>query len=166
MLTLTKKTHYALIALSLLAKRSGGVISARQIAETSGLPLPILTNVLKTLANAGIVSSTRGATGGYEPAKPMEAISLHELITTIEGPFHFVQCATSETQIEKGSCEHESSCPIRRPAYRIHDRLKAFLKSVSLSEIISDTPDGVADQPVTGTESAPAREPTVTELTE
>ena len=141
MLALTKKTDYALIALSLLARQSDGVVSAREIARESGLPLPILTNVLKTLAGSRIVMSARGATGGYALARPMNAISLYDLITTIEGPFHLVQCASPEPSTDKGCCEHESSCPIRRPVYRIHDRLEEFLRSVSLAEITEETPE-------------------------
>ena len=61
MLALTKRIDYALIALSHLAAEADRVISAREIAQTSGVPLPILTNILKTLAQAGVVLSSRGA---------------------------------------------------------------------------------------------------------
>ena len=136
MLGLTKKTDYALIAVSHLAKCSEGVVSAREIAEASGVPLPILTNVLKTLTNAGIVASARGAYGGYGLAKPTEAISLHELITVIEGPFQFVRCVLVTAQPDKGPCELAPSCPIRHPAAKLHGRLKAFLENVSLAEVV------------------------------
>ena len=139
MLALTKKTDYALIALSHMAPRSEDVLSAREIAEASGLPLPILTNVLKTLAGAGVVFSTRGASGGYGLAKPLENISLYELLISIEGPFQFVQCALAEVESNKAACDLEPSCPIRRPVFRIHDRLRDFLQSVSLAEIVGDT---------------------------
>ena len=147
MLALTKKTDYALIALSRLAHGSGGVVSAREIAEDSGVPLPILTNILKTLTGAGIVFSARGATGGYGLAKSVEAISLHELITSIEGPFHLVQCTMASAVSDKTPCDLEPSCPIRQPAHRIHNRLKDFLESVSVAEIINGTDEGVAEQP-------------------
>lgn len=140
MLTLTKKMDYTLIALLHLAGQKREVISAREIARNSGVPLPILTNILKVLASAGIVFSTRGASGGYGLARETDAVTLHELITLIEGPFQFVQCAVGAPAHGNGSCELETSCPIRRPAYRIHDRLKGFLERVSLAEIIEDQP--------------------------
>jgi Rrf2 family protein len=138
MLALTKKTDYALIALCLLAKEADRVVSAREVARASGLPLPILTNILKTLAAGGIVSSARGATGGYALAKPTSAINLYELVTTIEGPFKLVQCAPAKTESDKNCCDHESSCPIRQPVSRIQRRLEAFLKSISLAEIADE----------------------------
>ena len=138
MLALTKKTDYALIALSYLAKRVEGVMSAREISQASRVPLPILTNILKTLAHAGMVIGERGSTGGYSLAKPAESISLHELITAIEGPVHFVQCVSAGPDAHRNPCELESCCSIRQPAHRIHSRLKEFLESVMLAELVDD----------------------------
>ncbi len=137
MLALTKKTDYALIALAHLAKQAGDLVSARELARVSHVPLPILTNVLKTLAHAGIVVSERGASGGYSLARPARSISLHELIAVIEGPFHFVQCVPDESS-HRGKCELEPCCAIRKPAQRVHGRLKVFLESVTLDELVGE----------------------------
>ena len=138
MLALTKKTDYALIALSYLARRVEGVMSARELAGVSRVPLPILTNILKTLAHAGMVVSERGSAGGYSLARPPESISLHELITAIEGPVHFVQCVSAGGDAHRNECELEACCAIRQPAHRIHGRLKEFLESVTLAELVDD----------------------------
>ena len=136
MLALTKKTDYALIALSALARRPDGLSSAREIAERYSVPLALLTNVLKNLARAGIVISERGACGGYRLARDAASINLHELITAIEGPFQFVQCVSEEE--EGAGCELESSCPIRTPAHRIRGRLKQLLEEVTLAELVGN----------------------------
>ena len=138
MLALTKKTDYALIALSYLAKRVEGVMSARELATVSRVPLPILTNIMKTLAHAGMVVGERGSAGGYSLAKPAESINLHELITAVEGPVHFVQCVSAGPDAHRNPCELESCCSIRQPAHRIHDRLKEFLEGVTLAELVDD----------------------------
>ena len=139
MLALTKKTDYALIALAYLARQTGTLVSARELARLSHVPLPILTNVLKTLAHAGIVISERGASGGYSLARPARSISLHELIAVIEGPVHFVQCAPDENGAShRGGCDLEPCCAIRQPAHRVHGRLREFLESVSLAELVGE----------------------------
>jgi Rrf2 family protein len=138
MLALTKKTDYALIALSHLAKNEDAVISARTLAKISGIPFSILTNIMKELAHASIVKSERGPHGGYTLARPSDAISLHELITTIEGPFQFVQCMLTDSEESKRSCELTASCPIRTPAYKIHQHFRRFLENVSLAEIVTE----------------------------
>lgn len=143
MLALTKKTDYALIALAHLARQVGGVVSARELGVSSRVPLPILTNILKTLAQAGLVTSERGATGGYALARSASSITLHELIQTIEGPFQLVQCVPSEHEPQREPCELESCCSIRKPAHRIHDRMREFLESVTLAELVDEPRVGV-----------------------
>lgn len=138
MLTLTKKTEYALIALSHLSRQDERVICAREIAEASGISQSILTNVLKTLATAEIVISERGSCGGYGLDRSLASISLLELITVVEGPFRFVQCVIVDGILDKSPCELESTCPIRPPTLKIHDRLKQFLEHISLAEILGE----------------------------
>jgi Rrf2 family protein len=156
MLALTKKTEYALIAMSHLAARAKQIVSAREIAQASGLPLPILTNILKTLTHAGIVRSTRGASGGYGLAKQVDTVTLHELIEAIEGPFQLVQCALSGngSNNDRSPCELETSCPIRAPVYKIHDRLKDFLDGVTLADLMQPSPPGQDVQPDVDSESS------------
>lgn len=156
MLALTKKTDYALIALSYLAKRVEGVVSARELASVSRVPLPILTNILKTLAHAGMVVSERGSAGGYSLAKSAESISLHELITAIEGPFHFVQCVAAGPDSRGNACGLEPGCAIRQPAHRVHGRLKEFLEGVTLAELVED-PTVSVGLPLMSREPVPLR---------
>lgn len=143
MLALTKKTDYALIALAHLARCGRGVVSARELSGVSHVPLPILTNILKTLAQAGLVTSERGAAGGYALARTANSITLHELINTIEGPFHLVQCAPGAEANHREPCELEGCCTIRQPAHRVHDRMREFLESVTLAELVEEPKVGV-----------------------
>ena len=152
MLGLTKKTDYALIALAYLAKRKDSLVSAREIARATGMPLPILTNVLKTLAGEGIVASERGAHGGYGLAAAAQGISLYDLIGAVEGPVQFVQCAdreqvVSDSTVPRETCSLEPCCLIRRSALRVHERFREFLRSVSLAELLDDGPTPVGVNP-------------------
>ncbi|MGH8611252.1 MAG: RrF2 family transcriptional regulator, partial [Gammaproteobacteria bacterium] len=77
-------------------------------------------------------------TGGYSLAKAPESINLDELITVIEGPVHFVQCVSAGGETHRNPCELEPCCSIRQPAHRVHGRLKEFLESVTLAELVDD----------------------------
>src|SRR5215510_2114177 len=92
MLALTKKVDYGLIALCHLANHRDEMATAREIAARYHLPPALLMNVMKSVAQAGLVRSSRGARGGYELAQPPEAITLNAIIEAIEGPVRFVQC--------------------------------------------------------------------------
>jgi Rrf2 family protein len=69
-LQLTKRTEYGLIALVHMADRRGEVVSVREICEHYPVPRRLLAEVLKDLGRANLVESQRGATGGYQLARP------------------------------------------------------------------------------------------------
>lgn len=140
MLTLTRKTDYALVALSHLAHRrreETGPTSARTIAEAYHLPLPLLMNILKELAQAKLVSSTRGATGGYALAVAPERISLLEIINAIEGPVKLTSCCDGLPIVGQG-CHVAETCPIQGSIQKLHKRLLGFFNGVMLDELIGE----------------------------
>jgi len=139
MLTLTKKTDYALIALTHLARRDDASSSAREIGETYHVPLPLLMNILKTLTRGGLIQSVRGARGGYGLAMKPADISLAKLIEIIEGPIHLVRCLASGTGNSGFKCEVEQWCPIRAPVTKVHDHLIRFLQTISIADIADDS---------------------------
>jgi Rrf2 family protein len=143
MLTLTRKTDYALIALTHLAQAQDHCVCAREIAEKYGLPLPLLMNLLKQLAQRGLTRSVRGPRGGYVLGSPPSQITLHDVIVAVEGPVQLVQCVdgcSDEPQAESEEpCDLESSCPVRSPIHRIHHRLVQFLATVTLAEIAENS---------------------------
>lgn len=145
MLALTKKTDYAIIALSEMARRHGEIVNAREIAKRFGLPAALLIKVLKMLAQGEFVRSIRGAKGGYTLALPADRITLASIIATIEGPAKFVQCAT-DPEPGESPCELAKSCPVTRPMRRVHDRLTELLNQVTLAELAFDSDAG--DAPV------------------
>ncbi len=137
MFMLTKKTDYAIIALSHLAQRPAEICKSREIAEKYRVPAALLTNVLKTLAQKELIRSIRGAKGGYTLAMPAERITLDAIIHAIEGPVKFVQCALDSPEGES-SCELTDVCPVTMPVKKVHAKLKAFLVAVTLSDIVHD----------------------------
>jgi Rrf2 family protein len=82
------KTEYACIAMLELAASfgSGEPVRIRNIAEQHGIPSRFLVQILLQLKGAGLVTSTRGAAGGYQLLKPPEEISLASVMAVIEGP--------------------------------------------------------------------------------
>ncbi len=138
MLALTRKTDYALVALAFLAKRRDDFnpsASAREIAQAYGLPLAVTVSVLKTLTRAGIVSSTRGAQGGYELVADPQAVTLTHVLTAMEGPMQFAPCAQDEPGTGK-QCPIECDCPIRDPIRRLHSKLQRFFDDVTVADLI------------------------------
>lgn len=137
MLALTRKTDYAIIALSHMAENEERVCASREIAERFGVPTALLMNVLKTLCRQDLVTSSRGAKGGYRLARSAAEISLSDIIFAVEGPVHFVQC-TERTDGSTVRCDLTEVCPVRKPVLQIHRRLNEFLREITLGDIVTD----------------------------
>ena len=134
MLALTKKSDYAIIALSYMAHRNGDICTAREIAEQFHVPAALLMNVLKTLAQSEVVTSIRGAKGGYRLAQSPDNITLSDIIVAIEGPVRFVQCVNKPGE-GKGPCDLLGTCPVVGPVRKVQHQLDTFLKQITLAQI-------------------------------
>src|SRR6476620_6175013 len=82
------KSDYACVAMLELAARYGDPKPVRlaDIADKHGIPQPFLVQILLHLKGAGLVLSTRGASGGYTLTKPPEEITLYDIVTVIDRP--------------------------------------------------------------------------------
>jgi Rrf2 family protein len=134
MLKLTKKADYGLIALRHLAlNRPSGSASAKEIADTYGIPLPILSKVLQKLARAGLLTAVYGTNGGYKLARDPENITALEAIRTIDGPVILTSCFS-----KTGDCGQSGKCSVREPLRRIHEGILDLLESITISEMRDD----------------------------
>lgn len=81
------KTEYACIAVLTLATRHGTSepVRIREIADAHGIPSRFLVQILLQLKGAGIVQSTRGASGGYQLARDPEEITLLDVMSVVDG---------------------------------------------------------------------------------
>ena len=137
-MALTKKTGYALVAMTHLAKLpEGGLASAREIADRFGAPPALLMNVLKELSAGGYVESVRGARGGYRLARPPEEITLNDVVVVLEGPVRLAECVTDRAgEDAECTCQIMARCPIADPVHRVQRKLRDFLTKVTLAEIV------------------------------
>ncbi len=140
MLAFTRKTDYALIALTHLAQHPNECNSAREIASRYGVPLPLLMNILKQMTQRGLAQSVRGPRGGYRLATSPDKISLNDIIGAVEGPVQLVQCVDWYQNKARGKlktgCDLMAACPVRPTIHRVHARLVEFLAGVTLADVV------------------------------
>ena len=136
MLSLTKKSEYALVAICHLARVRDRVVSAREIAQLHEVPLPLLMNVLKQLNQAGYVHSSRGARGGYTLAVSAKGLRLADVLRAVEGPVRLVNCAP--VGVDARTCKRAGVCSIRSPIHKLHRQLLRFLEDVTVSDLAFD----------------------------
>jgi Rrf2 family protein len=87
-MNISAKTEYACLAVLELAAhyQDAEPVRVRAIAEAHGVPSRFLVQILLQLKGAGLVESTRGASGGYRLLRDPAEITLGEVMAIIEGP--------------------------------------------------------------------------------
>ena len=131
MLRISKLTDYGIVLLARFAElESAETQSAREMAEASALPFPVVGKVLKILTQEGILASHRGAKGGYALARPATEISVAEIIAALEGPIALTECSAGP-----GHCEQEAFCGVRAPWQRINREIQNTLRTVTLDQL-------------------------------
>ena len=85
---ISAKAEYACLAVLSLARQelARAPIHIREISQEHEIPERYLVQILLQLKGAGLVTSTRGAAGGYRLARPASAISLSEILRAVDGP--------------------------------------------------------------------------------
>jgi Rrf2 family protein len=141
MLSLTRKTDYALVALAALADQAatGQQISAREIAERYATPLPLMMNVLKRLHRAGLIESMRGAKGGYKLMTQPRELPLTRVIDAIEGRLRVTACC--EQGVAAGSLLCQVSCPITGSIQWLNEQVRRFLSQFTLADLMAGAVD-------------------------
>ncbi len=143
MLSLTKKTDYAILALSHLASlEEREVINVREIATQFDLPAELLAKAMQSLARGGLVISHAGPSGGYSLARDPSEISVADVVLALEGPLRIASC------FDEGGlnpCVAIEKCTLREPIKRLQIRLFELLDGISLAEMSQDLV-GVSDE--------------------
>ena len=140
MLRVSKLTDYATVVMTVLAgvaaaRGAEAVISAQDLAERAHLELPTVSKLLKQLAHAGLVASSRGVNGGYRLARAPERITIADVVTAMEGPIGMTECSA-----QAGLCGHESHCGVRVNWQRINQAIAQALASVTVADMVKPAP--------------------------
>ncbi len=140
MLSISKKTDYALMALSYLThleagSESGRAANTREIAEQFDIPAELLAKILQKLTKARLIVSTAGPTGGYRLARPAHEISVAAIINVVDGPPAIVACMRTESH----GCVQHDKCTVRKPLAVINARILQMLHLITLAEISGDS---------------------------
>lgn len=137
MIRMTKVTDYGFILLTYMAAMDvHGVYNARDLAQTTHLPLPMVSKILKALARGGILKSHRGVKGGYTLARQPGEIQALQIITALEGPIAITECIGETPDAPgDGQCMIELLCPIRINWQRINQAVRGALEGITLHEM-------------------------------
>jgi FeS assembly SUF system regulator len=130
MFRISKLTDYGTVILACLAATPGSRLTASEVADRTRIGPPTVSKLLKAFHRAGLLTSARGARGGYQLARPAAAISAAAIIDAIEGPVAITECSGSHS-----ACDLELSCSTGSAWQRINGAIRRSLDEISLAQL-------------------------------
>jgi len=136
---ITTWAEYGVIcALHLARSEKKGPVTGREIAARERLPADYIEQILLRLRRAGVITSTRGARGGYMLARPASEISIRAVIHASELETFELHCLSHP--VEEDRCSASHSCSIRPVWVLLQTKIDDVLESVCLADLLQDEP--------------------------
>ena len=135
------KAEYGVRLMIELGRQPGSTpISLNSVAEAERLPLSYLEHLVAKLRKAGLVTSTRGAHGGYRLAKPAAEITMDAVVQALEGQIAPMECF-HETPEGRVLCSHEEDnsaggCATKLLWTRVQNGVTKALAGTTLAELV------------------------------
>ena len=131
---LTHLADYAVVMMTAAARRDPCArLSATELAEDTGVPLPTAQKLMQKLAAHGLLVGQRGAGGGYALARPVSEISLADIVEAVEGPIALTMCADGTNH----DCALDAHCRVKPHMGIVGNAVRGALGAVSLQELAS-----------------------------
>jgi Rrf2 family protein len=134
---ISKKTKYALQALSYLAQHSvGDPILISELAKEENIPKKFLEAILVALRKGGVLKSKIGKGGGYMLASPPGSITIGKVVNILEGGFALVECLNDKVKVVCEECGDPASCGIRLVMSDVKIAIDSVLESTTLADMV------------------------------
>ena len=135
---LTAQEEYGFRCLLQVAQHPAGEpLTIPTIAAREGLSPEYSAKLMRALRRAGLVTSTRGASGGYQLAKSPGEINAWQVIKALGGSFFPVEfCDAHPGQLR--SCVHSTGCSIRGLWSVVESSVRGVLENVTLADLRRD----------------------------
>src|SRR3954471_15889840 len=134
------KAEYGVRLMVELGRQAGEApVSLSAVAEAERLPLSYLEHLVAKLRNAGLVTSTRGAHGGYRLARPPAEITMDQVVEALEGQITPMECfhLTPEGKV---LCSHEADadhlCATKLLWTRVQGGVNKALIGTTLADLV------------------------------
>ncbi len=108
-----------------------GPVSLRKLAEREHISMKYMEQIIPLLKASGLITSARGAYGGYVLAKEPREISLHDILQALEGSLSLVDCLDDDRL-----CDRVKECVTYEIWHDIQTAIYKILDSTTLADMI------------------------------
>ena len=128
---LSHLADYAVVLMTAAARYPAGArLSATELAGDTWVPLPTAQKLMGQLAACGLLSSVRGAGGGFALARSATEISLADIVEAVEGPIAMTVCSEG-----RSDCALDAHCRVKPHMGVVGNAVRGALGAVSLTEL-------------------------------
>ena len=132
---LSTKGRYGVKAMFELARNYGNEpLSIKAIAEKQSISEYYLEQLFGSLRKAGLITSSRGAMGGYVLSRDPSEISVADILNVLEGPIEISECITDDEM----NCSNAHYCATRLLWMKISSSVNDVINSVTLMDMVND----------------------------
>jgi Rrf2 family cysteine metabolism transcriptional repressor len=114
-------------------------VALSSVAASEMLPLSYMEHLVAKLREAGLVSSVRGAHGGYRLARPTDEITMLDVVQALEGPITPMECFELDRE-GRVQCSHETdgdrACATKLLWTRVQGGISKALAGTTLAELV------------------------------
>ena len=131
----SKKCEYGMQAvLFLAAQKTGTIVSAGTISQVLKIPREFISKILQSLRDSGIISSSKGKSGGFFLAKPTSQIKLIDIVEAIDGLEMFNSCVLGFPE-----CTPDTPCPVHDSWGALRTKAFEMLSNETLDKLKEKT---------------------------
>ena len=129
---LTTKGRFAVTAmLDIALHRGGRPVTLAGISQRQNISLSYLEQLFGRLRRHNLVDSVRGPGGGYTLARPLDKVSVADIVIAVDEPLDATQCGGKEDCLDEGRCmTHDLWSALNKKIYE-------YLHSVALSDLVA-----------------------------
>lgn len=129
---ISTRSRYGLrLLMELAGHRDGKPVFLNEIARNQDVSEKYLSKLVIPLRGVGIISSVRGAHGGYVLARDPDAISFREIIECLEGGLSLVECSD-----DPSCCGRSRDCSARGAWAGLEKAMRDYCEALSLGDIV------------------------------
>lgn len=131
----SKKCEYGMQAiLYLAAQEKGTLVSAEDISKVLKIPREFISKILQSLRESGLISSSKGKSGGFTLAKPASRIKLIDVVAAIDGLDMFDSCVLGFPE-----CSPTHPCPVHNTWGSLRNQTYDMLTSETIDKLKEKT---------------------------
>ncbi len=131
---LSQSTEYAIHSLFYLAVNNDRqTVLVSEVAQAQHISETYLAKIFQSLVKAGLIRSFRGAKGGYHLARPVDEITLKDIVQAVEGASPLFSC-----DHDRMGCDLAMDCLISSTMKKAEEKLYEILEGVTLADLIAN----------------------------